>query len=68
MSFIGPIEIVHYMTQNAQPYGSRRRCCERCGAMCVEPFTDRIVATFTDKNPTTHEVPPGFRWCSSERS
>ena len=24
---------LHYMTQDGQPYGSTRRCCEWCGAM-----------------------------------
>lgn len=27
-------EPLHLVTQNDQPYGSRRRCCERCGRMC----------------------------------
>ena len=26
-------EVLHLMTQDDQPYGSQRRCCERCGAM-----------------------------------
>lgn len=25
---------LHFVTQNGQPYGSVRRCCERCGQMC----------------------------------
>ena len=27
------IIVVHLITQRDQPYGSVRRCCERCGAM-----------------------------------
>ena len=27
------IEILHLVTQRDQPYGSVRRCCEKCGAM-----------------------------------
>lgn len=26
---------LHLMTQRGQPYGSERRCCERCGLMMV---------------------------------
>lgn len=26
---------LHLMTQRGQPYGSERRCCERCGLMLV---------------------------------
>ena len=26
---------LHLMTQRDQPYGSERRCCERCGIMLV---------------------------------
>lgn len=25
---------LHLVTQSGQPYGSVRRCCERCGQMC----------------------------------
>lgn len=27
-------EVLHLVTQDNQPYGSTRRCCEMCGAMC----------------------------------
>jgi len=27
-------EPLHLVTQDNQPYGSERRCCERCGRMC----------------------------------
>jgi hypothetical protein len=37
-------EILHFMTQDNQPYGSQRRCCERCGVMIwgvpQPPWTD----------------------------
>lgn len=26
---------LHLMTQRGQPYGSERKCCERCGLMMV---------------------------------
>lgn len=28
-------KILHLMTQDDQPYGSQRKCCERCGLMMV---------------------------------
>lgn len=28
------IQPLHIVTQDNQGYGSQRRCCERCGAMC----------------------------------
>lgn len=27
-------QALHLVTQRGQPYGSMRRCCEECGAMC----------------------------------
>jgi hypothetical protein len=37
-------DVLHIMTQKNQPYGSQRRCCERCGEMiwgCNRPnYTD----------------------------
>lgn len=36
--------VVHLVTQFGQPYGSVRRCCERCGIMTIgkdaPPHTD----------------------------
>jgi hypothetical protein len=41
-----PIKL-HLVTQDDQPYGSVRRCCERCGEM-VQPapwtYTDEYAA------------------------
>jgi hypothetical protein len=28
------IQPLHIVDQNGQPYGSTRRCCSYCGAMC----------------------------------
>lgn len=27
-------DMVHIVTQDNQPYGSARRCCQNCGRMC----------------------------------
>jgi hypothetical protein len=29
-----PGPTLHLVTQRDQPYGSRRKCCEKCGKMC----------------------------------
>lgn len=39
---------LHLITQNNQPYGSARRCCERCGLAVFafppgDKYTDREV-------------------------
>jgi hypothetical protein len=62
-SEIKPIKL-HLMTQDNQPYGSARRCCEKCGVMIWggpppdggEWTSDRL----TYKNP-----PPGYICCTS---
>lgn len=51
-------EVLHYMTQNNQPYGSQRRCCEECGIM-IWPHPQ---PTWTDdldvyKNPPSGLIP-----------
>lgn len=35
MSEQPPVRILHLMTQDNQPYGSERRCCELCGVMLI---------------------------------
>jgi hypothetical protein len=36
--------VVHLVTQDGQPYGSVRRCCQECGIMTIgkdaPPYTD----------------------------
>ena len=34
-------EVVHLVTQCDQPYGSVRKCCERCGIMTIGPDAPR---------------------------
>lgn len=44
--------VIHLVTQRDQPYGSTRKCCERCGVMTIPPsqvmWTDD-VEEFADK-------------------
>ena len=52
---------LHLMTQRGQPYGSERRCCERCGLMMVSrPDSFWKSHTWTDE-------PSRYRpWAASE--
>lgn len=36
--------MIHLMTQNNQPFGSVRRCCERCGLAYPKDYTDDPAA------------------------
>lgn len=56
-------EPLHIVTQNNQPYGSMRRCCEYCGRMCwpgmkgsAERWTDDWVAWETSGEKCTLDV------------
>lgn len=40
--------IVHLRTQRAQPYGSERRCCERCGLMVWPAMQQDKTPPWTD--------------------
>lgn len=56
-------EVLHLMTQDNQPYGSSRRCCERCGIMLVGAAADTCAMT-TDR--ATYEKPPtGYVRCDA---
>lgn len=51
-------EVLHLMTQDGQPYGSARRCCEECGVM----IWGRSQPAWTDDrklyaNPPSQYVP-----------
>lgn len=41
-------EPLHLVTQRDQPYGSVRRCCERCGRMCW-PGMPKSATRWTDR-------------------
>jgi len=40
-------DLLHYVSQDGQPYGSTRRCCEVCGAMCW-PGVEGSAQLWTD--------------------
>ncbi|HSX22872.1 MAG TPA: hypothetical protein VLE97_08885 [Gaiellaceae bacterium] len=43
-----PDDVVHVLSQEGQPYGSSRRCCNHCGAMIWIPPLPRYVDNWTD--------------------
>lgn len=62
---------LHLMTQRDQPYGSVRRCCERCGLMLVarpEAFWEEHAYT-TDEGAFMPTFADGiaFRTCDGRR-
>ena len=44
---------LHLITQDDQPYGSRRKCCEVCGAMLHKNLT------YTDDRDAYKNLPKG---------
>ena len=52
-------ETLHLMTQRNQPYGSERRCCERCGVMIWTTPRPR----FTNNLDVWRVPPEGFVRC-----
>jgi hypothetical protein len=46
------IEMLHILSQEGQPYGSSRRCCNHCGVMIWGSSASRYVDNWTD-------------WCAS---
>jgi len=55
--------IAHLMTQDGQPYGSTRRCCEICGIMIWgsphPPYTEDSEAFYARR------LPEGYIACNS---
>jgi hypothetical protein len=47
---------LHLVTQNGQPYGSVRRCCEWCG-LSVEVIAHRIGEAATDSTKQFNDSP-----------
>ena len=41
-------EVLHILSQEGQPYGSTRRCCNYCGVMVWGPSAPRYVDNWTD--------------------
>lgn len=59
---------LHLMTQRDQPYGSQRRCCERCGLMLVaRPDSFWQEHAWTDEEREYHDNNAGHTTCDSVR-
>jgi hypothetical protein len=41
-------EVLHILSQEDQPYGSTRRCCNHCGIMIWGPTAPIYVDNWTD--------------------
>ncbi|RPI55108.1 MAG: hypothetical protein EHM49_02340 [Deltaproteobacteria bacterium] len=55
--------ILHLVTQDNQPYGSRRKCCQKCGlAIAAFSSNDRYV-----EYPSEWKNGKGTRICSPRR-
>jgi hypothetical protein len=50
---------LHLMTQDDQPYGSQRHCCERCGLMLGFANSE----TWTDERDTYDSPSDGYEPC-----
>jgi hypothetical protein len=44
----GARETVHVLSQEGQPYGSTRRCCNHCGVMIWGASAPRHVESWSD--------------------
>lgn len=59
-----PAITLHLMTQDGQPYGSQRRCCEMCGVMIWnDPPSDG--GEWTDDRRVYQQPPIGYVRCDS---
>ena len=52
---------LHLKTQDNQPYGSERRCCERCGIMIWGASPTPL--TWTDDRAVYANPPEGYVSC-----
>lgn len=43
-----PDDVMHVLSQEEQPYGSSRRCCNHCGIMIWTPPLPTYVDNWTD--------------------
>lgn len=63
------MKTLHLMTQRDQPYGSVRRCCERCGLMMVaRPDSFWLEHAYTEEEQHYHDKHKGYQTCSTARS
>ena len=62
------MKTLHLMTQDGQPYGSERRCCEECGSMMVwRPPEFWNEHAWTDDRDVYASKPEGFKTCAEVR-
>lgn len=54
--------VVHLKTDRNQPYGSERRCCERCGIMI---WLGPEVPPWVDNETDYNSLPPGYITCEA---
>lgn len=55
--------VLHLITQRDQPFGSRRKCCERCGVMYALGGENKDA--WTD-DPEVYDAPPeGYVTCAA---
>lgn len=60
---------LHLMTQRNQPFGSERRCCERCGLMMVaRPACFWLEHAHTDDEQLYHDNHAGHTTCATVKS
>jgi len=57
------VKALHLVTQDGQPYGSARLCCERCG---VQVLYRSEVPHWTDDRGMYADPPSGFFRCDSD--
>jgi hypothetical protein len=57
-----PSSVLHLKTQRNQPYGSVRKCCERCGIALVPPEP----LPWTADEQIYNNPPTGFTNCNSQ--
>jgi len=55
-------QVLHLMTQRDQPYGSVRRCCERCGRMIVG-----TTLLYTTDEFVYNHTPPDYIDCRTQK-
>ena len=63
------MKTLHLMTQRDQPYGSMRRCCEKCGLMLVwreKSFWDEHAYIVDEQHYKNGH--PGFTTCDAQRA
>lgn len=55
---------LHLKTQRNQPYGSERRCCEKCGIMIWGNIPIKGGGAYTDDDECYNNPPTGYVNCS----